>query len=188
MFGIDMAYNRELFNQQALNSPEERLLHWCNKHLPENVKISNFTTDFQSGMMLMYLLNAVLREEDRMSQDDIENMKSDDLLKHIPQLLDVCHILENTDKQTMMTYVSLIRTAVDNHEQKRTKMKDVSHSLEDQLRNKISFLEKELKATKLEIEMEKGNAQTESKKYTQDRKNWVKENDDLRNEIGSLKQ
>ncbi|ETO15070.1 WD-40 repeat-containing protein [Reticulomyxa filosa] len=155
-----------------VNSPEERLLHWCNKHLPEKVKISNFTTDFQSGLMLMYLLNAALREEDRLSQNDIENMKSDDLLKHvlgyaeeqlkIPQLLDVCHILENPDKQTMMTYISLIRTAMDNREQKPTKMKDVYHSLEDHLRNKISFLEKE--------------------------KNWAKEKNDLQNEIVSLKQ
>ncbi|ETO07314.1 actinin-like protein, partial [Reticulomyxa filosa] len=187
------------------NSPEERLLHWCNEHLPEKVKIANFTTDFQSGLTLVYLLNAALREEERLSQDDIEDMEPDDLLKHvlgyaeerlkIPQLLDVWHILENPDKQAMMTYVSLVRTAVDNRDQERSKlnqsmakMKEVFHSLEDQLRNQISFLEKELNATKLEIEMEKGNAQTESEKYKQDRKNWAKEKDDLRNEIESLKQ
>jgi len=173
---------------KSFDSPEERLMHWCNSYLPENVKVQNFTTDFKSGMALVSLLNAALREEDRLSEDDIEDMEPDDLLKHIlgyaeerlriPQLLDVYHIVHSPDKQAMMTYVSLVRTAVDNREQERSKtekMKQVFQSLEDQLRNQITFLEKELNNTKMEVEREKERCKTKDEKFNQEKNTWIQE-------------
>ncbi|ETO10141.1 hypothetical protein RFI_27236, partial [Reticulomyxa filosa] len=192
-------------NNNNNNKQQIKLIHQKRDYCIDKIKIGNFTTDFQSGMALVYLLNAALREDERLSQDDIEDMDADDLIKHvlgyaedrlkIPQLLDVRHILENPDKQAMMTYVSLVRTAVDNREQERSKlnqsmakMKEAFNSLEDQLRSQITFLEKELQATKMETEMEKSNLNAEIDKHNQEKTNWTQERTKYLNEIETLKQ
>lgn len=75
----------------------------------------------------------------------------------IPQLLDVDMVLDHPNKQAIMTYVSLIRTAVEASELERShlnesmaKVQKAMASLEDQLQNRIKELEAELESSRAE--------------------------------------
>ena len=202
MSGIENENND--MSKKYYSSPEERLLYWCNDHLPKQKQVKNFTKDFQSGLTFCYLLNHALRKEDQLSHDDIEDLDADELLngifnhaeKHlaIPQLLTVDMLLKNPNKQAVMTYISLVRTAVENRKEERSKlnqsmaqMKKAFHSLEDGLKSRVQFLEKQLEANKLEFEVQNGILINERTQHAIEIENWNKERLEYNDELEELR-
>lgn len=55
-----------------MSTPEDKLLWWCNQRLPPHQQVSNFTKDFQSGYILVQLINQALDESARLKEHDIE--------------------------------------------------------------------------------------------------------------------
>lgn len=112
------------------NSPEARLRWWCNKRLADHLQIRNFTNNWSDGQVLVYLMNQALDDSDRISAEDVQDLDTDELLEgvlrlgdqhlHIPQLLDVQQMMETPDKQSIMTYVSLLRTSIEAKEHERS--------------------------------------------------------------------
>eukprot|EP00490_Sorites_sp_Unknown_P027206 CAMPEP_0114661022 /NCGR_PEP_ID=MMETSP0191-20121206/21477_1 /TAXON_ID=126664 /ORGANISM="Sorites sp." /LENGTH=143 /DNA_ID=CAMNT_0001891919 /DNA_START=798 /DNA_END=1226 /DNA_ORIENTATION=+ len=113
------------------------------------------------GQVFVHLLNCALEENDRIAPNDIQGMDADELLDGcfqlaenrlaIPQLLDVDEMITDPDKQSVMTYVSLIRTAIEAQEAERSaaaqsmnKMKETFQSLEEEWVERVRRLEQQL--------------------------------------------
>eukprot|EP01083_Nonionella_stella_P270733 916922_1 len=112
--------------KRKFKTPEARLRWWCNKRLTEELQIKNFTKDWSDGKVLVCLMNQALDENDRICEEDLEDMDTEELLEgllklgdkhlHIPQLLDPSDLMYSPNKEAVMTYVSLLRTAIDQYQ------------------------------------------------------------------------
>eukprot|EP01084_Bolivina_argentea_P100430 180329_1 len=149
--------------KRKFKTPEARLRWWCNKRLTEELQIKNFTKDWSDGKVLVCLMNQALDENDRICEEDLEDMDTEELLEgllklgdkhlHIPQLLDPSDLMYSPNKEAVMTYVSLLRTAIEAKDQERSaaeasmkKMKDAFANLEDNWLQRVSELESRLEA------------------------------------------
>jgi len=145
-------------------TPEDILKQWCNDKLPQGVKVKNFQKSFQRGEIFAMLFNQALKEEEQIQEEDMAELSQAELLDAvfdiaekslaIPRLIDVQDLLENPDKQVIMTYVSLIRSSVHASEKTRNqvehsmnKMQNMFNTLENQLQDRIGFLERTLQAS-----------------------------------------
>lgn len=144
--------------KRKFKTPEARLRWWCNSRLTEELQISNFTKDWSDGQVLVHLMNQALDENDRITSEDMQDMDTEELLEgllklgdkhlHIPQLLDPYDLMHSPNKEAVMTYVSLLRTAIEAKDQERSaaeasmkKMKDAFANLEDNWLNRVKELE-----------------------------------------------
>eukprot|EP00486_Rosalina_sp_Unknown_P005092 CAMPEP_0201570936 /NCGR_PEP_ID=MMETSP0190_2-20130828/13415_1 /ASSEMBLY_ACC=CAM_ASM_000263 /TAXON_ID=37353 /ORGANISM="Rosalina sp." /LENGTH=731 /DNA_ID=CAMNT_0047995009 /DNA_START=90 /DNA_END=2282 /DNA_ORIENTATION=+ len=147
--------------KRKFKTPEARLRWWCNSRLTEELQISNFTKNWSDGQVLVHLMNQALDENDRITQEDMQDMDTEELLEgllklgdkhlHIPQLLDPYDLMHSPNKEAVMTYVSLLRTAIEAKDQERSaaeasmkKMKDAFANLEDNWLNRVKELENRL--------------------------------------------
>jgi len=154
--------------QRTFKTPEARLKWWCNSRLSEELQINNFTKDWSDGQVLVHLMNQALDENDRINEEDMQDMDTEELLEgllklgdkhlHIPQLLDPYDLMHNPNKEAVMTYVSLLRTAIEAKDAERSaaeasmkKMKDAFSNLEDNWLNRVSELERRLEESQKQV-------------------------------------
>jgi len=154
--------------KRTFKTPEARLRWWCNSRLPETLQIKNFTSNWSSGKVLVSLMNQALDENDRITEEDMQDMDTEELLEgllklgdkhlHIPQLLDPNDLMYNPNKEAVMTYVSLLRTAIEAKDQERSaaeasmkKMKDAFANLEDNWLNRVKELEGRLEESQTQV-------------------------------------
>ncbi len=110
----------------------------------------------------------------------------------IPQILIASEMLEKPDRQSVMTYVTLVRTAVEAAEQERSqvkasmvKMKNVWKTVEDQLKGQVRFLGDSLKATQGELDAQRMLLEKERNDHKGDTLSKGKENEQLKVEVRS---
>jgi len=142
-------------------SPENQLKTWVNSVLPQGLQVRNFKSDFQDGVVLTYLLNMLFKEEDRISEDDMKTLDSDELLDGvmkmadeklgIPILLDTEQHMRSPVKQAVMAYVAVIRSSkatLDRVGSQQTdaidKVKKAHKFMQDSLRVQLSSAEERL--------------------------------------------
>ena len=116
--------------KRTFKTPEARLRWWCNSRLTDSLQIHNFTGDWSDGKVLVHLMNLALDENDRITAEDMLDMDTEELLDgllklghkhlHIPQLLDPHDLMYSPNKEAVMTYVSLLRTAIEAKDQERS--------------------------------------------------------------------
>eukprot|EP01083_Nonionella_stella_P199830 732440_1 len=154
--------------KRKFKTPEARLRWWCNSRLTDELQISNFTKDWSTGRVLVCLMNQALDENDRITREDMEDMDTEELLEgllklgdkhlHIPQLLEPYDLMHAPNKEAVMTYVSLLRTAIEAKDQERSaaeasmkKMKDAFANLEDNWLQRVHELESRLEESQKQV-------------------------------------
>jgi len=147
--------------RQTFKTPDARLRWWCNSRLTSDLQISNFTKDWSDGKVLVHLMNQALDEHERITAEDVQDMDTEELLEgllrlgdkhlHIPQLLDPSDLMRNPNKEAVMTYVSLLRTAIESKDKERSaaeasmgKMQEAFAKLEDNWLQRVKDLETRL--------------------------------------------
>jgi len=155
--------------KRTFKTPQARLQWWCNSRLADSLQIENFTQDWSDGKVLVHLMNLALDENDRITAEDMLDMDTEELLEgllklgqkhlHIPQLLDPHDLMHSPNKEAVMTYVSLLRTAIEAKDQERSaaeasmgKMKDAFAKLEDNWLSRVNELETRLEAAQRQQE------------------------------------
>eukprot|EP01084_Bolivina_argentea_P092742 166826_1 len=114
--------------KKVLKSPEECLKEWVNMQLLANkLRINNFTHDWIDGKIFICLMNKIkaLDKHNQIKYENVQHMSNKQLLDHIleinekylniPQLLDSNNLINSPNKESIMTYVLLLKAAIENN-------------------------------------------------------------------------
>jgi len=205
-YAIEETTAEEALSQtrQKFKSPDARLRWWCNARLTSALQITNFTSNWSDGRVLVHLMNQALDEHERITIQDMEDMDTEELLEgllrlgdkhlHIPQLLDAADLMSQPNKEAVMTYVSLLRTAIESKDKERSaaeasmgKMQEAFAKLEDTWLNRTKDLTTRLEASQQQTSEYAEKLQEERHTNSKQRMAAKQRTDALFGEIEALK-